>query len=376
MECCLPRFIVLLLLTARLSVSAAAEVQIPVVSTSNLAVRVMAANITTGNNQRYEGPGLRIFQAFRPDIVAVQEFNYASTNGAGISTPTAIREMIDAAFGPEFFYYRENVGGYTIPNGIISRWPIVASNSWDDVQVPDRGFAWALVDIPGPRDLYVVSVHLHSSGGSSSRAIEAANLRTLIQSSFPPDALVIVAGDFNTDTRNEAAMTTFRTFLSDDAIPADQKGDPDTNLSRAKPYDYVLTSFNLASNQTATLIGTNSFARGLVFDSRVQPLLFATNVVFTNDSAAVNMQHMAVIKDFQIPHPVTNFITLQPPTLTLLSPALLHWNGPTGLTFTVQTSATLNAWAPAATVRSISTNFWFTNPHPAASPSFFRVVAP
>jgi hypothetical protein len=111
----------------------------------------------------------------------------------------------------------------------------------------------------------------------------------------------VVAGDLNTDTRNETALTTFRTFLND-AIPTDQAGDPDTNLSRAKPYDYVLTSFNLASNQTVTVVGTNRFANGLVFDSRVRPLLFDPGVVFTNDSSAVNMQHMAVVKDFRIAH--------------------------------------------------------------------------
>ena len=172
---------------AHLLLSKVVAAQVPVLTSTNTTIRVMAANTTTGNNQRYEGPGMRIFRALQPDIVAVQEFNYASTNGAGISTPTAIREMIDSAFGPEFVYYRESGSGYTIPNGIISRWPIRNSGTWDDVQVPDRGFAWAQIDIPGTNDLYVVSVHLHSSGGSSSRATEAANLRALIQSQFPPE---------------------------------------------------------------------------------------------------------------------------------------------------------------------------------------------
>lgn len=353
----------------------AAAAQVPVVTSTNTTIRVMAANTTTGNNQRYEGPGMRIFRALQPDIVAVQEFNYASTNGAGISTPAAIREMVDSAFGPEFAYYRESGSGYTIPNGIISRWPIRNSGTWDDVQVPDRGFAWAQIDIPGTNDVYVVSVHLHSSGGSSSRATEATNLRTLIQANFPANAFVVVAGDLNTDTRNETALTTFRTFLND-AIPTDQAGDPDTNLSRAKPYDYVLPSFNLASNQTVTVVGTNRFTNGLVFDSRVRPLLFDPGVVFTNDSSAVNMQHMAVVKDFRIAHSVTNLVDLPAPTLTLVAPGLLHWTGLSGLTYTVQTNAALTNWATAGTVTSGTTSFWFTNAVPASDANFFRVVYP
>lgn len=354
----------------------AAAAEVAVITTTNTTIRVMAANTTTGNNQRYEGPGIRIFRALQPDIVAVQEFNYASTNGAGISTPAAIRELIDSAFGTHFVYYRESVSGYTIPNGIISRWPILNSGTWDDVQVPDRGFAWAQIDLPGTNDLYVVSVHLHSSGGSSSRATEATNLRALIQANFPSNAHVVVAGDLNTDTRNEPALTTFRTFLSDAAIPTDQAGDPDTNLSRAKPYDHVLPSFQLASNQTATVIGTNRFSNGLVFDSRVRPPLFDPGVVFTNDSSAVNMQHMAVVKDFQITYAVTYHLSVPAPTLTLVAPHVVHWTGVNGLTYTVQTNSTLGNWATAGTATSVSTNFWFTNSAPASTANFFRVIYP
>ena len=158
-----------LFLGGHLLSAGSASAEVPVVTTTNTTLRVMAANITTGNNQRYEGPGMRIFRALQPDVIAVQEFNYASPNGAGISTPAAIREMVDSAFCTNFFYYREAGSGYFIPNGIISRWPILTNGTWDDAQVPDRGFAWARIDIPGTNDLYVVSVHLHSGGGSSSR---------------------------------------------------------------------------------------------------------------------------------------------------------------------------------------------------------------
>ena len=130
--------------------------------------------------------------------------------------------------------------------------------------MPDRGFAWARIDIPGTNDLYVVSIHLHSSGGSASRSIEATNLRTLIQANFPSNAFLIVAGDCNTDSRTEGALNTLRTFLSDSPVPTDavSGGNPNTNQNRNRPYDYVLPSFNLASNQIPTSIGAQSFPRG------------------------------------------------------------------------------------------------------------------
>ena len=108
-----------------LSLAGHLSAQAPVVVETNATVRIMAANLTSGNNQRYETPGLNIFKGLKPDVVAVQEFNYASTSGAGINTSAAFREMLDRAFGTNFVYFREAVGGYTIPNGVISRWPIL-----------------------------------------------------------------------------------------------------------------------------------------------------------------------------------------------------------------------------------------------------------
>jgi len=109
-----------------------------------------------------------------------------------------------------------------------------------------------------------------------------------------------VAGDINTDSRGESAITTFKTFLSDSPVPTDSVsgGDPDTNLNRNKPYDYVLPSFTFAAKQTNVLVGTHSFPNGLVFDSRVYPNLAEASPVLLNDSA--NGQHMAVIKDFSV----------------------------------------------------------------------------
>src|SRR5262245_14789775 len=93
--------------------------------TSNIALRVMSANLN-GDMQNYQPFALRIFQGLKPDVVAIQEFNYNSTNGLGNNTPAAFREMLDTAFGTNYTYMRET-GSYSIPNGVISRYPIVAS---------------------------------------------------------------------------------------------------------------------------------------------------------------------------------------------------------------------------------------------------------
>ncbi len=281
---------------------------------SNVTVRVMAANITSGNGQSYETAGINIFQGLQPDIVAIQEFRY----GSG-STASQLRTLVDTAFGTNFNFFCES--GYNIPNGIVSRYPILAAGSWDDALISDRGFAWAQIDLPGTNDLYVVSVHLYSSGSATDRNTEATEIKNYIQANFPANAWVIVAGDFNTSSRGEACVSTFKTFLSDDPIPTDNNLNPNTSEPRSKPYDYVLPSLSLVSRLVPSVIGAQSF-NGLVFDSAVFTPLSAVAPVAAGDSHTLNMQHMAVIKDFSITVEgggVTNppAITAQPQSLSV-----------------------------------------------------------
>jgi endonuclease/exonuclease/phosphatase family metal-dependent hydrolase len=261
---------------------------------SNINVRVMAANLN-GDTQSYQPFAIRIFQGLKPDIVAIQEFNY-SNNAA-----SDFRSMVDTAFGTNFVYYREP---YTdsgdIPNGIISRYPITASGSWPDTVMssPNRGYAWAQIDLPGTNDIYVVSVHLLTSSASD-RAAEATNLKALMQANFPSNAWIVLAGDFNTDSRTEAAITTFSGYLSDFPIPVDDLGNSDTSVNRNHPHDYVLPSFLFTNLETATIFPTHSYPNGLVFDSRVYSDLSDFSPVQSADSGLA--QHMAVMKDFLIP---------------------------------------------------------------------------
>lgn len=306
---------------------------------SNVNVRVMAANLN-GNTQSYQPFAIRIFQGTKPDVVAIQEFNYTSTNGLGVNTPAAMREMIDTAFGTNFYYYREPfTGNGDIPNGIISRYPILTNASWPDtVQTsPNRGFAWAQIDLPGTNDLYIVSVHLLTSSASNRKA-ETDNLKVLMQANFPANAWIVVAGDFNADPRTEACVTDYNGYLTDFPIPVDQNGNSNTSMARSTPHDYVLPSLTFTNFETPTVMPSRSFPSGQVFDSRVYTPLTDVTPVLIDDSS--NAQHMAVMKDFLIPvSGVTNPPTTNAPSITA-QPQSQTVSPGSNVTFTVTASGT------------------------------------
>ncbi len=271
----------------------------PARAQSNFTMRVMAANITSDNQQSYEAEGIRIFQGLKPDVVAIQEFQVG-----GNSDSNTLRTLVDTAFGTNFSFYCEP--NNAIPNGIVSRWPILSAGFWDDPFLTDRDFAWAQIDLPGTNDLYVVSVHLWGNGSDSQRGIEANIIKAHVQTNLPAGAWVIVGGDMNTDARSDTPIDNFKTFLSDSPIPSDEVSTTvaerdKTSRNRSKPYDYVLPGFALTNYLIPVVVGTHTFSNGLVFDSRVYPTLSDVPPVQVGDSGAVNMQHMAVVKDFSIP---------------------------------------------------------------------------
>lgn len=362
-----------LLLAAGFSAGLGRAASVPVVSTNQVSVRVMAANLTD-DSRAYEDFAIRIFQGLKPDVVAIQEFNYLG------NTTGDLRAFVNTAFGTNYQWYRESDPGYAIPNGIISRWPITAAGSWDDDELSDRGFAWARVDVPGPDDLYVVSVHLKASTGSSNelrRANQAAQIKSLVQSSFPAGSRVVVAGDCNIQGTNEAALATFKSFLVDAPIPTDavSGGDADTNNGRTERYDYVFPSATLDAHRVPLTLGGVSYGNGLVFDSRKFTAASLVSPVQTNDSGLA--QHMAVVKDFRLPYLVTNLVEVPPPVLRLIRTNVLGWVGVSNLTYTVHSATGLPLqWSTAGVARSVSTNFLFTNQQPAAGRRFYRVTAP
>lgn len=258
-------------------------------------IRIMAANLTSGSNYRYETPGIHIFQGLDPDIIMIQEFNY------GTSSAADLRAFVDLAFGPEFSYFREV--STDIPNGIISRYPIKSAGEWDDTYVSNRDFVWARIDIPGSKDLWAVSVHLLTSD-SGSRNKEATQLVSyLTTKGIPASDYLVIGGDLNTSSRTESCITTFSKVVNTASpYPVDQKNNGNTNAGRSKPYDWVMVDADLKAWQIPVLEGSNTFTNGLVFDSRTYTPLTDVSPVVSSDSGASGMQHMAVVKDFLVPN--------------------------------------------------------------------------
>ncbi len=262
-------------------------------------IRVVAANLTSDNRQSYsptngnhsnpEGAGARILMALKPDIVLIQEFN----------TTIPHRQWVNRTLGEKFAFSREE--GKQIPNGIISRFPILASGWWDDPVLDNREFAWAKLALPGQRELWAVSVHLHSKG-SASRAKQSEALVRLIREHVPKDAMLLVGGDLNARRPDEPCFGILAAVCSvKGGPPVDDLGNPATNAPRNRPYDWVLASPNLDGHQAPVLLGGLSFPKGLVFDTRVFRALDKTPPARRDDSSAPFMQHMAVVRDFVIP---------------------------------------------------------------------------
>lgn len=255
--------------------------------------RIVAANLTSGNGQDYDrGHGLRILDGLNPDIVLIQELNYGS------NAPQTLRRMVDTTFGTEFSYYRAETGN--LPNGVISRWPILESGTWTDDEVGNRGFSWARIDVPGPIDLWAVSLHLLTANGGV-RTREANQLVDYIKANVPEDDYLVVGGDLNTNSRSEGAVSALRQVVSTAYVPVDRNGVDGTNASRSKPYDWVMPDEDLEAHHTPVRIADQDFPEGLVFDTRVFTPMSAVPPAQQEDSDADQMQHMAVIRDFLLP---------------------------------------------------------------------------
>ena len=252
-------------------------------------VRIVAANLTSGASSTYETAGIHILEGLHPDIVLMQEFKY----------PGGLRALVDAAFDPSFRYVTEIDLG-AIPNGIVSRYPIIESGEWDDPDLTDRDWVWARIDVPGPIDLFAVSTHLRTTSAAA-RDTEAKNLVAYVKSNVPAGAYLVIGGDFNTALVTEPALVDLKDVV--DVSPpyaVDQAGVSNTNAPRSKPYDWVLPSHALRLRMIPVSIGTASFPAGLVFDTRVFLPLSDVAPAASTDSAATNMQHMAIVRDFAL----------------------------------------------------------------------------
>jgi endonuclease/exonuclease/phosphatase family metal-dependent hydrolase len=254
-------------------------------------LRLVTGNITSGNAQAYEPPGIRIFRGLAADVAMVQEFNFAG------NTMPDLRSFVDQAFGASYKFVR---GAGEIPNGIVSRYPILASGEWVDPEVSNRGFVWARIDIPGATDLFAISVHLLTSNPTE-RNSEAVALMGNI-SALPGGTYIALGGDFNTDVRAEPCVQTLSSVFATAApYPVDQMGVDNTNATRTKPYDWVLASSTLDALETEVVLGRNRFGNGFVADTRVYSPITDLAPALISDSGVAMMQHMAVVRDFLVP---------------------------------------------------------------------------
>jgi len=250
-------------------------------------VTVASANLSDNTTQAYDEAGIRILRALQPDIVGIQEFNYRKGTAA---------DLVYELFGPGYHFTRER-GGARLPNGVISRWPILESGQWDDPYIQNRNFVWATVGIPGPKPLHVVSVHL-ASNRRDLRSRQARYLVRRIEEAFGRDAYVVLCGDMNVTSRDAEALGILLDVVDDSHQPADQAGNKNTNAARNRPYDYVLPNDPLDRCHVATVLNGRKFPDGMVFDSRLwnpppSPAKW--------DDTARDMQHLPVMKTFAIP---------------------------------------------------------------------------
>lgn len=254
-------------------------------------VRIVAANLTSGSNQSYDpGHGIRILQGLAADVILIQEMNY------GANGPSDLQSLTTAVCGASCSYVRGPMA--QIPNGIISRYPILSSGSWTDPNVDNRNFVYARIDVPGPTELFAISVHLLGSG-STQRNLEAQELVSLIGTNVDDADYLVLGGDFNTSDRGEAAIQTLDgTFVVSGPFPKDQLANDLTNGPRNKPYDWVLGDADLESRAIPVLIGASTFDDGAVIDTRVYTPLSEIAPALMGDSGANGMQHMAVVRDF------------------------------------------------------------------------------
>ena len=282
-----------------------------------LAVRVIAGNITSGKYQSYDAfydgvhydEGIRIFKALKGDIMLVQEFNYGS------NTPTSYQSMADEVCPVATCHYSVDSPSFDIPNGIISRWPITSSGWWDDPTLSNRELAWAVIDIPGAKDILAVSVHLKY--GEAARQIGAAQVVAeevdAHRTANPNGYYYVVGGDFNGPSA--VSNSGFGQWDGSDVFyvtgddPVGEDGKEGTNSSRSSQYDFVLADHPLQAFQVGVVYhsitdsDTMTYPDGLVFDTRnfsqseLDEFFPGTN---TDDSGASSMQHMAIVKDFYI----------------------------------------------------------------------------
>ena len=160
-------------------------------------MQVLTVNIHKGYdvfNTRSVLHGLReAVRAMGSDVVFLQEVK----GGNGVSD--AQYEFLADEIWPQHAYGRNAVAeGHDHGNAILSRYPVI-HNENHDLSIPrcePRGMLHCVLDVPrlGP-DLHVMCAHLGLR--ESHRRRQLGMICDIVSRYVPPDAPLVVAGDFN-----------------------------------------------------------------------------------------------------------------------------------------------------------------------------------
>ncbi len=281
--------------------------QLPVAPPRSRILSVMAFNGTTGTAQAYNAgdAGSRILAAVKPDIALLQEANIGSAG----STDREFAQWVQATLGDGYSFVRTQ--GDQIPNAVVFKTALakIQGVEIDDPLANNRDHAEAILEVPGLGKLVAVSVHMLTRGPDARKeegdALAGAVARSL---AAMPGAFAVIGGDFNTDTHDVGHEPIFgelaEVVVTQRAnFPLTFDGHDGTNGHDTKPYDGVFTSPALEALEVPVVLAGQRFPGGLVLDTRAMTPAALAELpgVRQSDSGALNMQHHAVLRYFQIP---------------------------------------------------------------------------
>lgn len=152
-------------------------------------------------NRRFILPELReAVRTLSTDLVFLQEVHGTHEHHAARLSnwpPTPQYEFLADSMWPEYAYGRNAVYPHgDHGNALLSKFPILAFDN-HDVSIgrhEQRGLLHSELDVPGPREVHAICVHLGLREGHRRRQL---HLLCRLLEGLPKDAAVIVAGDFN-----------------------------------------------------------------------------------------------------------------------------------------------------------------------------------
>ena len=334
----------------------------------------------TTNNAQVRAFG-RILAHLNPDIVTLQEI--PMTNAGWSNMPNIIGNYLSG------YYLATNSGtdGF-IRSAIVSRYPIVRSQSWlDGADLNPYGYTnanftrdlfEAEIAVPGfDLPLHVFTTHLKSGTSSSAdaarRAAEASAISNYFVTTFLPtysNRLYVLTGDLNEDVARPAtgsqqpiqrltsAPTGLRLTTPTNPITGSELTFSIQSVNGlTRRYDYILPCGTLFSNMASNLV----FRSDLL--NPVPANLFSNDVIVSSD-------HLPVMMWFANPYSQPfRLLSLS----TLGNQVTLRWESASNRVYGVESSTNLSAWQPLVTnLVATGTNFTFTT-NLADRAVFFRV---